>query len=142
MRGILFVFLVSSLSLQSLFAALPFTCNNTNDLEYNSLLDSEFTVTYGTNYFFDGTSIRIQVNKDASYDQSNVKGLSLTVDILIQRLLLDFLFTYRLYSRSKYHRNHKGPFKRYIANISRNYTFFIIFTTKRMDCHTLINSPL
>ena len=81
MRGILFAFLISSLSFQWVLSSLPFTCDNTLDLEYDPLVDSQFTTTYDLNFFYEMSSILIQVTKDENYDQSNVKGLANIIGI-------------------------------------------------------------
>ena len=56
------------------YTALPFDCSNTDELQADAALESEFSTTYNREYFISGMSINIDVTKDAGYDASNVKG--------------------------------------------------------------------
>ncbi|KAI6653367.1 Tyrosine-protein phosphatase non-receptor type 7-like [Oopsacas minuta] len=78
MRGIFLIILIS-LCIQSSYAALPFDCDNTNDLQADSALDSQFSTTFDRDYFTNDSVINIVVMKDTSYDASNVKGIFFSV---------------------------------------------------------------
>ena len=74
MRFNLLLFLVSSLYLHLSYTALPFDCTNTDGLQADAALASEFSTAYNREYFITGMSINIDVTKDVNYDASNVKG--------------------------------------------------------------------